>query len=166
MQIVVNDTNVFLDLIHAELIEHFFRLPFEVHTTDFILGEINDPEQEAIINQLVDSGKIIVASSSFEEVEEIMELQEGIRKLSIPDCSVWHYSKKNKFTLLTGDNLLRKTVKKDNIEVKGLLFIFDELVRLNIITPQTASIKLQLLLDMGTRLPEDECELRFLTWRS
>ena len=44
MQIVVNDTNLFIDLIHAELIDFFFQLPFEVHTTDFVVGEIEDPE--------------------------------------------------------------------------------------------------------------------------
>lgn len=164
MQIVVNDTNLFIDLIHAELIEQFFQLPFEVHTTDFVVGEIEEPEQEEIINGLIVSGRLVVAGSTFDEVEEIMLLQEMVNKLSVPDCSVWHYSKKNNYTLLTGDNLLRKTAAKDQIVVKGLLFIFDELVRLELISPDVACIKLKFLLETGTRLPKDACDERFERW--
>ena len=54
MQIVVNDTNVFIDLIHAGLIDQFFQIPLEVHTTDFVVGELEEPEQQAIINNLIE----------------------------------------------------------------------------------------------------------------
>lgn len=164
MQIVVNDTNLFIDLIHAELIDHFFQLPFEVHTTDFVVGEIEEPEQEEIINELVGSGRLTVASSTFDEVEEIMSLQEAVTRLSVPDCSVWYYSKKHNYTLLTGDNLLRKTALKDQVVVRGLLFIFDELVLLELISPAVACLKLKFLLETGTRLPKDACDERFERW--
>jgi len=166
MQIVVNDTNLFIDLIHAELIDVFFQLPFEVHTTDFVVGEIEESEQEEIINQLRGTGRLFVVSYSFDEVEEIMLLQEAVNRLSVPDCSVWHYSKKHNYTLLTGDNLLRKTAMKDQVVVKGLLFIFDELVRLELITPAVACIKLRFLLETGTRLPKEACDERFELWSS
>lgn len=165
MQIVVNDTNLFIDLIHSELIDVFFQLPFEVHTTDFVVSEIEEPEQQVIINQLIGTGKLLVASYTFNEVEEIMSLHEAVNRLSVPDCSVWHYSKMNNYTLLTGDNLLRRTAQKDQVVVKGLLFIFDELIRLELITPATACIKLRFLLDTGTRLPQDACNERFELWR-
>jgi hypothetical protein len=61
MQIIVNDTNIFIDLIHTELIDLFFQLPVEVHTTDFIIWEIEDEEQEVIVQELIESGKLIVA---------------------------------------------------------------------------------------------------------
>lgn len=102
MQIVVNDTNLFIDLIHAELIDVFFQLPFEVHTTDFVVSEIEEPEQDDIINQLIARGNLFVASFTFEEIEEIGLLQESVKKLSIHDCSVWHYSKKITLSCLPG----------------------------------------------------------------
>lgn len=166
MQIVVNDTNLFIDLIHAELIDVFFQLPFEVHTTDFVVSEIEEPEQEGIINQLIETSRLFVASYTFNEVEEIMSLQEAVNRLSIPDCSVWHYSKKHNYTLLTGDNLLRRTAQKDQVIVRGLLFIFDELIRFELITPADACIKLRFLLETGTRLPQDACNERFERWSS
>ena len=164
MQIVVNDTNLFIDLIHAELIDVFFQLPFEVHTTDFVVSEIEEPEQEDIINHLIEAKRLFVASNTFNEVEEIMSLQEAVNRLSIPDCSVWHYSKKNNYTLLTGDNLLRRTALKDQVVVRGLLYIFDELIRLELITPALACIRLRFLLDTGTRLPKEACDERFELW--
>jgi rRNA-processing protein FCF1 len=164
MQIVVNDTNIFIDLIHAELIDSFFQLPFEVHTTDFVIGEIEEPEQEVIINHLVETGRLMVAASSSDEIEEIFLLQEAINCLSIPDCSVWHYSKKHNYTLLTEDNLLRKSALRDQVTVKGVLYIFDELVRSRLISPAEASIKLQGLLDTGSWLPKDACDERFEQW--
>lgn len=164
MQIVVNDTNLFIDLIHAELIDLFFRLPFEVHTTDFVVGEIEDSEQEAIIMELIVTERLYVAEMTSGEVEEILLLQVADNRLSIPDCSVWYYSKKNSFILLTGDNLLRKTASNDQITVRGILYVFDELVRTGLISSVEASVKLQFLLDTGSRLPKDDCIDRLKEW--
>lgn len=165
MQIVVNDTNLFIDLIHAELIDLFFQLPFEVHTTDFVVDEIEDPEQEVIILNLIETERLYVAGLASEEVEEILLLQFTDIRLSIPDCSVWYYSKKNNYILMTGDNLLRKTASNDHITVRGMLFVFDELIRCELISPTEASVKLQFLLDTGSRLPKDDCKDRFEQWR-
>ena len=127
MHIVVNDTNIFIDLIHIELIDKFCQLHYEFHTNDFVINEIEETYQEAIILQLIEAGRLIVASLAAIEIDEIILLQETVTRLSIPDCSVWYYSKKNNYTLLTGDNVLRKTAEKDHITVRGILFIFDEL---------------------------------------
>lgn len=36
-RIVVNDINVFIDLLDIGLLDHFFQLSWEVHTTDFVI---------------------------------------------------------------------------------------------------------------------------------
>lgn len=164
MQIVVNDTNLFIDLIHAELIDLFFQLPFEVHTTDFVVGEIEDTEQEAIILELIEAERLSVAVMASAEVEAILLLQIADNRLSIPDCSVWYYSKRNGYILMTGDNLLRKAATNDHVTVRGILYIFDELVRSGLISPAEASVKLQFLLDTGSRLPKEDCIERLVDW--
>ncbi len=164
MQIVVNDTNIFIDLIHIELIDKFCQLPYEFHTTDFVINEIEETYQEAIILQLIEAGRLIVASLAAIEIDDIILLQETVTRLSIPDCSVWYYSKKNNYTLLTGDNVLRKTAEKDHITVRGILFIFDELVRFGFLAPLEAIAKLRLLLETGCRLPGDACNEGFERW--
>jgi hypothetical protein len=67
-------------------------------------------------------------------------------QLSVPDCLGWFYSKKNNYALITGDGLLRKTNINEGVEVKGVLLVLDKLVRLNLIGPQFAEEKLELLL--------------------
>ena len=41
MQLVVNDTSIFIDLMRVHLLEKFFQFPIEAHTTDFIIKEID-----------------------------------------------------------------------------------------------------------------------------
>ena len=39
-RIVISDTNIFIDLVDAGLIDAFFALPFEIHTTTYIIEEL------------------------------------------------------------------------------------------------------------------------------
>jgi len=165
MEIVVNDANLFFDLLKADLIKDFFKLHFEVFTTDFVLGEVTDEKQLEIIGDLILNKELHVFQSDFETYSKIIQLSQQVAGLSIPDCSVWYLSKEKNYTLLTGDKLLRNTAMKDNITVKGLLYVFDQLVYHNIITPILAAEKLQFLIDTGTRLPTKECSRRIETWK-
>lgn len=166
MQIVVNDTNIFIDLIHADLIDLFFQLPFEVHTTDFVIGEIEEEEQERIVLNLIATERLIVTGSNPDEINEIFILHNEVSQLSVPDCSVWYYSKKNNFILMTGDGLLRKIAMKDGVDVKGILFVLDELIRFEFLNTFIAAEKLELLIESGSRLPKSECDERLKRWRS
>jgi hypothetical protein len=42
-RVVVNDTNVFIDLYSIGLLEEFFSLPWEVHTTNLVMLELKRP---------------------------------------------------------------------------------------------------------------------------
>ena len=45
MEIVVNDTNIFIDLHSIRLLDQFFELPITVHTVDFVINELTDEVQ-------------------------------------------------------------------------------------------------------------------------
>ena len=60
MDIVVSDTNIFIDLIAVGLLERSCELPIRIHTVDYVINEITDVSQKAIINKLANDGKIIV----------------------------------------------------------------------------------------------------------
>ena len=60
MEIVINDTNIFLDLYDIGLLDTFFRLPIRVHTVDFVVNEISRPNQAQAIQQLIDNGMLVV----------------------------------------------------------------------------------------------------------
>ena len=166
MEFVVNDTNIFFDLIYADLLDEFFQLEITVYTTDLILSEIEEPEQADLIQNFVTDGRLRIEKLSFEALTNLIAMQESHRGLSIEDCSVWYISKQNNFTLLSGDGLLRRTASRDGVNVKGLLYILDKLVETDIIEPNTAADKLEQLLEKGTRLPQNECDSRLHEWRT
>ncbi len=164
MEFVVNDTNIFIDLVNTDLLDAFFQLELTVYTTDFVIAEIEDPVQTGIVESFVAEKKLIVDSFTLDELEELTLLQDANNGLSIEDCSVWYYSKQNDYTLITGDGLLRKCASSDGVNVKGVLFIFDELVGNELITPIIAAEKLELLIALGSRLPQNECDKRLKKW--
>lgn len=86
MEIIVNDTNIFIDLHSIGLLECFCQLPYEIRTVDFVMAEISNPQQYAEIERLANEGKILVASFTPEELSEIVEEYSNVPgNLSLPD---------------------------------------------------------------------------------
>lgn len=165
MEIIVNDTNIFIDLHSIGLLSALCDLPYDVRTVDFVVNEINDKAQTESLAKLIGEGKIKVESFNIDELAEIIEEHSGISgNLSIPYCSVCYYARKHSATLLTGDRQLRKYAECNNVIVRGVIFIFDELVAQNIIDAGTAAKKLRELTNINVRLPKSEIEKRIKKW--
>ena len=60
MTVIINDTNIFIDLCNVSLIDHFFQLPFEFHTVDFVINEINKNEQMDKVEPYITNKKLFV----------------------------------------------------------------------------------------------------------
>ena len=73
MKILVNDTNIFIDLHSVGLLEEMCRLPYEIHTVDLVVAEIADADQRRIFDELVARGEISVDGFTADEVIEIVE---------------------------------------------------------------------------------------------
>ena len=164
MKIVINDANILIDLVKLELIDAFSKLDFDLHTTDFILDELNDEQRTPIVN--LNSGKKLtvietIETTDFQGITTILEKSTG---LSFEDCSVWYYSKKMSGILLTGDGKLRKQASKDNIEVRGIIYLFDVLLNQNLISFQEAVEKIKQLMLLNNRLPKKEIDKRIELW--
>lgn len=165
MEIIVNDTNIFIDLYSIGILKALCELPFDVRTVDFVISEITDPWQSKAISALITEGKLRVESFNSEELQDIIEEHSSVPgNISIPDCSVCYYARKHAATLLTGDRQLRKYAEESNVTVRGILFIFDELVENNIITQAQAAVKLRELLSINVRLPKAEIEKKINKW--
>lgn len=166
-KIVVSDTNIFIDLVKLELLGDFFSLPWDIHTTDFVISELEVPEQKAAVTAFIKRKKLTVGKLDAEEVGIIVERSEETGgKISITDFSVCHYAQKNNYTLLTGDMNLRKVAIKENISVHGILFLFDEFVKHAILPPEFAADTLKKLKEINTRLPLDEVNTRINKWEN
>lgn len=164
MKIVINDANILIDLVKLELIDAFSKLDFDLHTTDFVLDELNDEQRTPIVN--LNNGKKLtvietIETTDFQGITTILEKSTG---LSFEDCSVWYYSKKMSGILLTGDGKLRKQASKDDIEVRGIIYLFDVLLNQNLISFQEAVEKIKQLMLLNNRLPKKEIDKRVELW--
>lgn len=167
MKILVNDTNIFIDLHSVGLLEEMCRLPYEIHTVDFVVAEIADADQRRVFDELVAQGGIFIDGFTADEVIEIVEEHSSVSgNLSIPDCSVCYFARKHNVPMLTGDRRLRRYAEEQSIEVHGILFIFDELVRHDIISTSMAADRLEELFAINARLPKTEIRNRINRWKS
>lgn len=73
MEIIVNDTNIFIDLHSIGLLRTLCDLPYDVRTVDFVIDEIKDPVQTESLAALVTEGKIKVESFNPEELADIVK---------------------------------------------------------------------------------------------
>ena len=74
-------------------------------------------------------------------------------KISPADFSVILYAQKANFNILTGDKRLRNYAEKEGIEVHGILFVFEALVKHRILPPALAIELLQKLKQLNKRTP-------------
>jgi len=86
------------------------------------------------------------------------------RNLSIIDLAAFLLAKDLDATLLTGDSRLYELAVANGLSVRGVLWLLDEIIRLRVLVPERAAVALQKMLEMGARLPRDECRKRLVNW--
>ena len=167
MDIVINDTNIFLDLYDAGLLDVFFQLPVQVHTVDFVINEITRPEQQKVIQLLIDRGILVVKDYPSTSIPNLYQFnQECGGNLTLTDSTVIYYAQSLAgCRILTGDRQLRNRAEERDIMVSGILYVFDQLVEHNLVSPYEASQKLEALFRINARLPKREIEIRLEKWK-
>jgi len=163
MAIAVNDANIFIDLFEIDLIDTFFKLNLDLHTTNLVMNEL-DFEQKLALEKQVACKKLTVKKLDERELEYLMAREISSNKLSKQDVSVYAYAKDLKATILTSDNRLRKEAKEKGFEVHGILWVFETMISEKLIKPKKAIDKLIELMKINTWLPMDECHNRIDKW--
>ena len=134
MKLLINDANILIDIIKMDMVAAFLQLNFELKTTDFVFAELQLEQQ-----QLFKSKKLqIIESNEVEDMEGIYNLLSTNNGVSFEDCSVWYYAKKLNGVMVTGDGGLKKKVINSGIEVRGIIFLIEEMKRQEIITNKQA----------------------------
>ncbi len=167
MIVVVNDANLLIDLIKLQLLEAFFKIDWEFHTTDLIIENEFYEDQKAQLELYIQSGRLNIQTLNADELEILTEIQLKRPQLSDKDCSAFYCAKKLNASLLTSDNTLRKYAKTQEVDVHGHLWVFDAMLEHNCIDTQTAINKLIELqtINIKLNLPKKECEARILKWK-
>lgn len=155
MEIVINDTNILIDLFNAGPLQYCKLLNLDFRTLDLVMSEITDGRQRKAVESIVADGALKVYSLNGNQMFGVMEKMneyKGKCNLSMVDFSVMLYAQENNCRLLTGDSKLRKTAENENIIVSGILYIIDMLM--DKIGPQELIESLELLLQSNDRLPK------------
>lgn len=157
MEIVVNDTNILIDLYNAGLLPYCKKLNLDFRTLDVVINEIEDSEQYSAVKSIIDEGTLSVYSLSGEQVgtvfQKVVEYN-GVCNLSVEDISVMVYAIDNNCRLLTGDKTLKDKATLENIKVSGVLFLTDMLTNESIVDGEEMITALERLLSSNNRLPK------------
>lgn len=162
MRIAVQDANIIVDLIDCGIFERFFRLEFEVVTSSLVLGEITESSQRKACQAVIRKKWLSVVEISTLDYLRLQGLD--LPGLSVPDRSVLELAEVLEACLLTGDGRLRKAAKSSNVNVRGILWVFDQLVGDGLLSKAEAYTKLAELKERNQRLPEAEIEKRLKAW--
>ena len=71
MEVVVNDTNILIDLFNAGLLPYCKKLNLSFRTLDVVINEIETPEQHAAVQQIIDEGTLSVHSLSSKQMDDV-----------------------------------------------------------------------------------------------
>lgn len=113
----------------------------------------------------IESNQIeLITTEEDEDFESIASILVNSSGLSFEDCSVWHYANKLNGILLSGDGKLRKQATANGVSVKGILYIFDQLLLKKLISFDYAMEKIEELYKINPRLPIDAKDERISNW--
>ncbi len=131
---ISSDTNVWNDFREADFLDVPFRLPFHFHIADIVYqDEMSIPGY--FDDRIVALGLHHVEVTE-EEIADAERLNQESPGLSIQDCIALSIARCRKWTLLTGDRSLSTRARKEGVEVRGTLWILEELTRRSLCTRQ------------------------------
>jgi len=165
-RIAVNDANLFIDLCEINLVERFFELPLEFHTTQPISNELEQEQLQRLV-PFITQQQLSVRHLTQSEIDNLASISTQSRKLSREDLSVYFYARElDNCMILTEDNRLRKEAQRQGFEVHGILWVFEQLVQNQILNLSGAVSKLRELMSINIWLPIGECEKMIEKWEN
>ena len=160
MRIVVSDSNCLIDLRKASLLDTFLRLPYEFLIPNTLFEEELLKFTAAQKQALIQSG-LKVMDLPGERVSRAQEVLRKIPQLSVHDGFAFALAESHPgCILLTGDGKLRTLATKHAMEVHGVLWVLDEILRNGLTSAATLLTALRgFHADPTVRLPRREVRL-------
>ena len=166
--VVVTDACIFIDLHDLKLTNLFFNLDLEIHTTSAVLHELYY-EQQQILKVYQSVGRLTVHNLQEQDFIEIFS-EEYPKSLSETDKLVLHIANKITACVLSSDKTLRNCAKNKRIKYHGMIWIFDKLVELSVLSKKEAANKLKQLVAVNFVFQNnqqlvEEIEKRLKLWK-
>lgn len=158
-KVAITDANIFIDLFYLDLVEAFFTIDFSIWTTEEVMLELRKDQQDILVRFKVDS-KLGISSIQYSTKD--LDFNKGFSKA---DVSILRLGTQNDAIVLSGERKMKKWCEKRNIEIHGILWIFDQLIVNRSIKKSTAIEKLKLLLIYNDWLPKTICFEKLDEWK-
>lgn len=156
---LISDTNVLIDIEDGQLTQLMFQLPYFFAVPD-ALYETELREQHG---HLLKAGlKVLSLSAPF--VEKVAQLGIKYQRPSVIDRFAMALALQEQCPLLTGDRHLRIAAISEGIDVRGTIWIVDELFRANLIEYPQAQESFEAMKHKGSRLPWNEVDNLLSRW--
>lgn len=117
LKVAVTDANIFIDLYDLSLIESFFNLELEIHTTSAVLFELY-PEQREVFQAYRSVGKLEVHNLQEKDFIEIYN-ENYPKSLSEADKSVLYIANKIDACVLSSDKTSEIVSKIKGLNTMG-----------------------------------------------
>lgn len=160
--VCVLDTCILIDLRHAGVLGKLALLSQQFVTTD--LWQM-DGLSSVSLNDVAEAG-IRVLQAEPDMVARALSLSLQDRTLSVVDIFSLLLAEREHAMLVTGDRPLRRIAEDRGIEVHGVLWLSDEMVRATVLSPTAAIAALKRMLSGGARLPLWAVDDQIATWES
>ncbi|MCH6255638.1 hypothetical protein MLD52_03710 [Puniceicoccaceae bacterium K14] len=171
MKVAVQDANILIDLELSGLLDLWFQLGIETHTTNLVCRELRKGSHIQALSY-VKNGSILETIISFEDLLEVDRIHRSFepKGAGVVDASVLFLAMQKGAMLLTGDKPLRHEAEvKYRIEVHGTIWILDQLVLKGVIQGVVAADKLEYLIgltgEQKRRLPRKQSSEYIAKWR-
>ncbi len=159
-QLLVSDANILIDIEVAGLTDAMFSLPYEYITPDSLFEQ----ELREYHSELLEKG-LILEELEPDKVERVQQLGQQYKGVSKHDLEALALAEDKNVPLLTGDKKLRQVCLEVNIDVRGTLWLVEQMLINGIITSTEAEIAYDLMVEDGSRLPWDEVEKQIKKWK-
>lgn len=155
--VVIKDACILFDLIDLDLLETFYLLDVTPVTTGFVVSEVLDETQAALLAEDIKAGKLTIYNDG--DVAKIAALSVEHTGLSFADCSVLELSFRVPGLILSADKSLRNEAKRRGLVVKGLLWVINQLFENEILSKEVCLAKLEQYPLINPRTPKKDIQL-------
>jgi len=155
LQLLISDSNIFIDMEVSNLTQKMFELPYQFGVPDILYEEELSKKHKNLLDYGLEMKKI--SSQSIIFVDTILS---KYQKIGFYDKLALATAKQESCPLLTGDGALRKAGEKEAVVVFGTVWLVEELMNHSIITVDEAREAYKLMKNNGRWLPWEMIEKR------
>lgn len=148
MQLLISDANILIDLEEGELLAQLFTLPYRFTVPDILYFDELETQHAHLLGMGLELAELNPATMAY-----AFELVGRVRGPSRNDCFALALAKQEKCPLLSGDEALRKAAQNEAVEVKGTIWVVEELIRSGVITAHRAREAYDRMRANARRLP-------------